>query len=555
MFKDRVVVICLVLFFITAIFLRLYRLGDFPVGFHIDEASLGYNGYSLLLTGKDDNNKPFPLYVNMFGDNRPSGYHYLTILPIKFLGLTEFATRLPGALFGSITVFAIFLFAMTIFQDKRLALLSALLLAIAPWHVVLSRASAETIVALFFILLGFALVLMSLQSKNIKQLIPGVLSLSLSFFFYHTPRVFVPLLFLMVTLLFFSTWYRSKNARFKNVFAGAFVFLSAIAMLLVFVVSGGTERFSQVNIFGFPETKLVMEEQIREDGVAGNGILLTRSFHNKAINYSLTYIANYMAYFTGDFLFIKGGLPIWYNVPNMGLIYLVLLPFILVGLISLAISKSSLHRLPVLWLFLGPVIAAVTVDDIPNIQRAIVMFPMIEIVAAYGIISTMLHIPAKGWSASGGKYVIFSLASVLLFCNFLYFLHQYFVHARVHKTWYRNNGFAEMIKTVKESYNSYDTIIVTKSMGGVYPLVLFYMQYSPRGYQSEGSPKDRDYGGFGKFIFVPTDCPSINKDHRFPKVAKTIYVDRGNCAKPFLFPYKEIDREDGSRAFRIVYEG
>ena len=60
--------------------------GDsFPVGFHIDEASLGYNGYSMLKTGKDEHGNRFPLYIDMFGDNRPSGYHYLTIIPIAFL--------------------------------------------------------------------------------------------------------------------------------------------------------------------------------------------------------------------------------------------------------------------------------------------------------------------------------------------------------------------------------------------------------------------------------------------------------------------------------------
>src|SRR3989338_10013511 len=198
--KNLITYFLLGLIFIIAIFLRFYNLSSFPVGFHQDEASLGYNGYSLLLTGKDDNNKPWPLYIDMFGDNRPSGYHYLTIFPIKFLGLNEFATRLPGALFGSITVFAIFFFVLTIFKDKKLALISSFLVAIAPWHFVLSRASAEAIVALFFIMVGFGLFFYSLQKQKEKYLLIGAISLSFSFFFYHTPRVFVPGLFLVFIL-------------------------------------------------------------------------------------------------------------------------------------------------------------------------------------------------------------------------------------------------------------------------------------------------------------------------------------------------------------------
>src|SRR5260370_41649237 len=96
-----------VIFLIGALF-RFVNLSSYPSGFHIDEASLGYNGYSLLLTGKDDNGNFLPLYIDMFGDNRPSGYHYLTIIPILFFGLNVFATRFPGALFGSLTIFAIY---------------------------------------------------------------------------------------------------------------------------------------------------------------------------------------------------------------------------------------------------------------------------------------------------------------------------------------------------------------------------------------------------------------------------------------------------------------
>jgi len=181
--------------FLLALVLRVYMLSQFPVGFHIDEASLGYNGYSLLLTGKDENNNAHPLYIDMFGDNRPSGYHYLTIIPVKLFGLSEFSTRLPAAVFGAISIFAMYSLSSVIFRSKKISLLSSLFIAIAPWHVVLSRASGEAVVALFFILAGFAFILHSLQKKSEKFLIIGTISVISSFFFYHTPRVFVPMLY------------------------------------------------------------------------------------------------------------------------------------------------------------------------------------------------------------------------------------------------------------------------------------------------------------------------------------------------------------------------
>src|SRR3990172_9984728 len=155
--KDLLTWIVLSVIVLFSLFLRVYNLNSIPLGFHIDEASLGYNGYSMLLTGKDENNQKLPLYIDMFGDNRPSGYHFLTIIPIKFLGLNEFSTRFPGAIFGTLTVVSFFFLAQFLFKSKKVSLISSLLLAIASWHVVLSRASAETIVSLFFIISGFVL--------------------------------------------------------------------------------------------------------------------------------------------------------------------------------------------------------------------------------------------------------------------------------------------------------------------------------------------------------------------------------------------------------------
>jgi len=547
--KKLITYFLLFLIFILAILLRFYNLNSYPVGFHQDEASLGYNGYSLMLTGKDDNGNKLPLYIDMFGDNRPSGYHYLAIASIKLFGLNEFATRFPGALFGSITIFAIYLLTYAIFKNKKLSLLSSLLLAVSPWHVSVSRASSETIVALFFIILGFSLIIYSLQKERLKYAFLGTVTLALSFFFYHTPRVFVPLLYLILIIYLFSIG-KEINKRLRNSFVLSFLFLSIFALILVFAVKGGTGRFSQVNIFGFPQTKLIMEEQIREDGIMGTNVLATRFFHNKIVNYSFSFISNYFDYFTGQFLFIKGGLPIWYLIPGMGLIYLAEAPPIIVGIILLAISQRKIDKIPIIWVLTAPLVASITMDDVPNLQRAIIMLPAIEIIASYGLYS---FINARKRIS---KLIMSSFLVILFILNFAYFLHQYFVHTKTHVTWYRNNGFNEMIKTVYRNYNNYDRIIITKSTGGIYPLILFYAKFDPALYQKEGSPKDREYTGFGKFFFVPQSCPSVDKDNRFPK-GRLIYVDNGACPDNGMKDNEKktsINREDGTRAFRIVYD-
>lgn len=540
----------LIAIFGLALLLRLVLLGSFPVGFHIDEASLGYNGYSMLLTGKDEVGKLLPLYIDMFGDFRPSGYHFLTILPIAIFGLTEFATRFPAALFGALSVFPIFFLAYVITQNKKVAIVSALFLAITPWNFVLSRASGEAIVAIFFIMLGFALIILSFRTQKVIYLLSGSLVASLSFFFYHTPRVFVPLLFLTLISMMLGVL-RGYSKKFQIYVISSFLAVSFLAVLLVFGISGGTGRFTQVNILKSFETSFQLQQSIIQDSMGGVPRIISRPVHNKLTNIGYMFVSNYVEYFSGSFLFTKGGLPNWYSIPKVGILHLVSLPFILYGMYMLIKARGIYTKIPLVWLLIGPVVAALTLDDIPNINRASVMFPMWEIITAFGLVMFISNIPKKFRRFSVGIIVFLVLVSVV------HLLFHYFVNAKYFKPWYRNNGFKEMMQIVNNKYDEVDSILLTKHQGGVYPIVLFYSKYDPSTYQEEGSPKTHDYKMLGKIMYVPQDCPFSQYDERYPEAEKRLYIEDGNCPETKrlkLYKYKYILREDGSKAFRIVYD-
>ncbi len=229
----------------------------------------------------------------------------------------------------------------------------------------------------------------------------------------------------------------------------------------------------------------------------------------------------------------------------MGELYILELPFILLGFIGLFTKKDLFAKIPFLWILLGPIVAALTMDDIPNLRRALVLMPMFELLAAFGLFYGLSLLHTK-WR----KIVLVTLSIFLLY-NFSYFLNQYFVQAKSHLTWYRNNGFDTMIKFAKKNYDNYDTFIVTKDAGGMYPLVLFYMQYDPALYQAEGSPKNPDFGGFGKFFFVPHACPSEHHDDRFPHKGTVLFVNNGSCPDDKSIVFQDILRQDGTRAFRL----
>lgn len=547
LFSIKSAYFVLVLILLLAACVRLYRLETFPVGFHIDEAIIGDTAYSLLLTGKDYDGRAFPLNVEVFNDYVPAGYHYLTILPVAIMGLTVVATRLPGALIGALMVLPIYFFSFILFKRKSIALLSALLVALSPWAVVFSRATSETVVSLFFVIAGFVFLLYSLEKKSIIHIFLASIFLGLSFFFYHTPRVFVPLFFFATIALYYFPWKR-KNFFHFGYYSLSFISLCVLSFALVFVLGGGTNRFSQTSIFTNPGTKLIMEEQIREDGVLATPATITRLFHNKISNYSLAFLSNYLSYFDGNVLFMSGGKPIIFSVPDVGMLYLAELPFLLIGIVALASSKKPLHYIPLIWVLLAPVVAALTLDDSPNMRRAIELFPMLDIISAYGCFVVISFCKGK-W-----KILVIGMISIFFIVNVTYFFHEYFVHTLIHRPWERNNGFGQMVATISAHAAHYDKIVITRSKGTIWPLIVFYSEYNPKTYQREGSTKDTAYTGFGNYFFVPEACPSLVHDPKYPK-GKLLFVEHGEVCKKQVIgkSYQFIYRGDGTKAFRIVY--
>ena len=171
-------------------------------------------------------------YLESFGDFKPPLYAYLDIIPIKIFGLNEFATRFPSAFFGVLTVLVTYFLVRRIFSFSRnspprsrfatsrgwpnglprgesVALLSAFLLVISPWHINLSRAAFEANVASFFIVAGVWLFLAAIQNKKWLLLL-SVSSFVLSIYTFNTARIVSPILFILLSLIFWKGLWRIK---------------------------------------------------------------------------------------------------------------------------------------------------------------------------------------------------------------------------------------------------------------------------------------------------------------------------------------------------------
>jgi 4-amino-4-deoxy-L-arabinose transferase-like glycosyltransferase len=95
-----------------ALLVRLYQLDALPPGLHHDEALNGLNAQLLLKTGER------PIYLGSKFNGEPL-LEYSLMLSETLFGMTPFAVRLPSALYGALTIPAMFLLTRTLFQLGR----------------------------------------------------------------------------------------------------------------------------------------------------------------------------------------------------------------------------------------------------------------------------------------------------------------------------------------------------------------------------------------------------------------------------------------------------
>jgi 4-amino-4-deoxy-L-arabinose transferase-like glycosyltransferase len=117
---------------LLAAFLRTWHLGALPPGLHGDEAWTGIEAHRILDEG----------YVGPFVSSalgQPAGALYWAALVLKLVGDGVFQVRLAMALLGIATIPLTYLAARVMFDSRRMALLSALVLTVMQWHLIFSR--------------------------------------------------------------------------------------------------------------------------------------------------------------------------------------------------------------------------------------------------------------------------------------------------------------------------------------------------------------------------------------------------------------------------------
>src|SRR3989338_7724094 len=100
--------------------LRFWGLGENPPGLYWDEASLGWNAYSVLKTGLDEHGRFLPVDTFFaFGDYKPPLYIYAAVPAIWLFGLNEFSVRFPSAVAGTGLIVVAYFLAKELFETRN----------------------------------------------------------------------------------------------------------------------------------------------------------------------------------------------------------------------------------------------------------------------------------------------------------------------------------------------------------------------------------------------------------------------------------------------------
>ena len=171
--------------------LRVLGLGWFPPGLNQDEASTGYDAWALLLSGMDRCGDSWPVLFTSWGSGQNALYAYLLIPFWAILGRSVYVLRLPAALLGTLSLFLIWRLGRR--HGGAAAGLCALgLLAVNPWHLLISRWALESNLLPFCLLLGVFFIDLALRDRP-WCILPAAASLGLGLYAYGTAFLFLPL--------------------------------------------------------------------------------------------------------------------------------------------------------------------------------------------------------------------------------------------------------------------------------------------------------------------------------------------------------------------------
>jgi len=449
------------------LWLRIGNLSNYPVELHSQEALLGWRAKSLLLTGKDETGRSWPLIFSSFEGYQLPLASYLVIPFVKFLGLTPLAVRLPLALFGTLAIPALFGLVYLLFpKDWKIALWSAFFIAVNPWTVYLSRNSSLTNLSFSLFLLGFYFLLLGWKGRLSFYWL-AILFLTLSLFAAKAAWFFVPFFLIFAWVFLFK---RERRMMIKMIVISLLFF----PLLLAYV------KAPQVKLDFFHHDLSLLSEpsiQIGIESMRGENIRFGSPFLGKVFYNKLFYLqrglSSFLGHFNPRFYFASGdGQPL-HGLTNFGPILVAFMPLALAGIWLIWKKKKNFLLFLTGWFCLATV-PSFLVFPSPDQSRLIFALPVLAIATAYCL------------SRMKKSYLMIFL--LLLGFNFIFVLDDAYLKEPIRFQEERQVGYRQLAQYLEANWENYQKIYLTDAYGAdPGPALLFYLNYPSEQFQKDQS--------------------------------------------------------------------
>lgn len=433
---------------------RLLWLGEVPQGLNQDEASLGYDHWALLEHGIDRHGHRYPVHHVSWGSGQNALYGYLSMPFIKLLGLNVLSIRLAQAILGVASLFVMYAVGARL-VDRGFALCALFVLAISPWHVMMSRWGLESCLLPTVLLFAFALLLRGL--RNPHWMIAAFPTLGLALYAYGPAYVFVPLFTLGV--LAYGVKRRLADLRHWG-----------LGLALMAVVALPIGLFLLINLLGLPAIETQLLSIPRYSGVPrwqqAAAFFTDDPIGQIAQNAWRAFEILVMEGHDDNAFFALPAFGYFYNLGGLG-VTLAGAGFLLR---DLARGGRRQCLLVLLWLATGLLVSAMSY---PNIVRMNHLYLPLLLCAAYGLHRTFPHIRAWRRHSQRTTTNILCVASlVYLTLSFAAFTRHYFLDWGSEYSFRGHPSYAEALAHVIRHADPDATIYLPRHVHYTIPLFL-----------------------------------------------------------------------------------
>jgi 4-amino-4-deoxy-L-arabinose transferase-like glycosyltransferase len=493
------------------IFLRFDRLTSIPPSLSHDESAIAYNAYSILKTGRDEYGARLPLLFRSFDDYKLPGMVYSTVPFVALFGKSELAARLPSAVYGTLTIVAIYALVLALTASPVPSLFAALMLAIQPWHVNFSRQLFESNGAVFWFVLGTYFLARS--RRHYGSILWAGLSYVVALYFYYSVRLVIP----FVALYYLITQWKTIRKQWKVTALTVLICLAAFAPLGWEMLSpGGWQRINTVSVVNDPNYIAKRDHFVSILGTHPS--VINKILYNRRVALAETVIENYWKNISPHNLLVTG-------TGTYGALYpfdAVLFPL---GLLYLFTLQPAYMYLVLLWLFCAFLPGAFSINQ-PNTLRTLIAAPVFAILSGFGMtyIVSLIRRKPRFKSITISTLVILVFWFIQAFPKFHY---AYFVNNPVNNALAFADGTKQMVSYVKTNEQQYDRVYISGYFWRPYIFMLYWGNTDPVSYQKTGN---REH--FGKYYFTSAswDTNGIKlMDAKFdfktlPHTDKTLFI-------------------------------